>query len=81
MSHPLPGVPAICVYDPTAHHEVSHVMLLGRTMSLIVTRWYVMLVLSIEYCWCAYVTNELWTVMDEFSYQSNDIVVAMSGMT
>jgi hypothetical protein len=50
-------------------------------MSLIVTRWYVMLVLSIEYCWCAYVTNELWTVMDEFSYQSNDIVVAMSGMT
>jgi hypothetical protein len=29
------------VYDLTAHHGVPHVMLLGRTMSLIVTRWFV----------------------------------------
>ena len=29
------------VCDPTAHHGVTHVMLLGRTMQLIATRWYV----------------------------------------
>jgi hypothetical protein len=37
---PLAGAPDVGVYDPTAHHEVPHVMLLGRTTSLIVTRWY-----------------------------------------
>jgi hypothetical protein len=31
----------IDVCDPTAHHEVTQVMLLGRTSSLIVTRWFV----------------------------------------
>jgi hypothetical protein len=40
-SHPLPGTSVVGVYDPTAHHEVSHIMLLGRTTSLIVTKWYV----------------------------------------
>ena len=78
-------------------------MLLERTTSLIVTRWYVwmhvrtqeslykfeslecvipyvLLMLSIEYCWCAHVRDELWVVMDEFSYQSNDNMVAMRGM-
>jgi hypothetical protein len=29
------------VIDPTAHHGVTHVMLLGRTASLTATRWYV----------------------------------------
>jgi hypothetical protein len=29
------------VYDPTMHHEVPHVMLLGKTVSLIANRWYV----------------------------------------
>jgi hypothetical protein len=29
------------VYDPTAHHGVSHMMLLARTTSLIATQWYV----------------------------------------
>jgi hypothetical protein len=28
------------VYDPTAHYGVPHVVVLGRTASLIVTRWY-----------------------------------------
>jgi hypothetical protein len=41
MSHPLPSAPAVGVYDPTAHHSVSRVMLLGRTATLIATRWYV----------------------------------------
>jgi hypothetical protein len=29
------------VYGPTAHHEVLHMMLLSRTTSLTVIRWYV----------------------------------------
>jgi hypothetical protein len=29
--------------DPTVHHRVTHVMLLGTTMSLIATRWFVLL--------------------------------------
>jgi hypothetical protein len=29
---PLPGMPAVGVYDPTAHHGVPHVMLLSKTM-------------------------------------------------
>jgi hypothetical protein len=41
MSHPLPGAPAIGVCDQTTYHGVTHVVLLGRTMSLIVTRWFV----------------------------------------
>jgi hypothetical protein len=100
----LSSAPTVVVYDPTVHHRLSHVMLLGKTTSLIVTRWYVwmhirtqeslyrfgplecviphvMLVLSIEYCWYAHVTDKLWAVMDEFSYQSNDGVVALRGMT
>jgi hypothetical protein len=32
---------SVRVCDWTAHHEVTHVMLLGRTTSLTVTRWYV----------------------------------------
>jgi hypothetical protein len=78
-------------------------MLLGRTTSLIVTRWYVwmhvrtqhslyrfgplecvipyvFLMLSIEHCRYSKVTYELLAVMDEFSYQSNDDVVALRGM-
>jgi hypothetical protein len=31
----------VSVYDPTAHHEVPHMMLLNRTTSLIATPWYV----------------------------------------
>jgi hypothetical protein len=31
----------IDVCDPTAHHRVTHLVLLGRTTSLIVTQWYV----------------------------------------
>jgi hypothetical protein len=38
---PLPGVPAVGVYDPSAHQGVLHVMLLSRTTSLTATRWYV----------------------------------------
>jgi hypothetical protein len=41
MLHPLPGVPAVGVCDPTVHHGVTHMMLLGRTVSLTATRWYV----------------------------------------
>jgi hypothetical protein len=41
---------------------------------------YVMLMLSIEYCWCSRVTDELWAVRDEFSYQSSGGVVAMRGL-
>jgi hypothetical protein len=41
MSHPLPGAPAVGVYDPIAHHGVPHVMLLNMTASLTTTRWYV----------------------------------------
>jgi hypothetical protein len=36
----LCGAPAVGVCDPTVHHRVTHVMLLGRTASLIATRWY-----------------------------------------
>jgi hypothetical protein len=35
------GVPIVGICDPTAHHGVTHMMLLGRTTSLIVTRWFV----------------------------------------
>jgi hypothetical protein len=28
------------VCDPTTHHMVTHVMLLGRTASLTMTQWY-----------------------------------------
>jgi hypothetical protein len=30
---------AVGVCDPIAHHRVTHMMLLGRTVSLIATRW------------------------------------------
>jgi hypothetical protein len=33
----------VSVYDPTAHHGVPLVMLLGRTASLIATRWFVLM--------------------------------------
>jgi hypothetical protein len=33
--------PFVSVCDPTAHHGVTHVMFLGRTTSLIATRWFV----------------------------------------
>jgi hypothetical protein len=36
-------VPAVGVDDLTAHHGVHHVMLLSRTASLIVTRWYALM--------------------------------------
>jgi hypothetical protein len=100
---PLPGALAVDVYDPTAHHGVSHVILLDRTTSLIMTWWYMwmhvgtqesiyrfgplecvipyfLLMLSIEYCWCSQVTDELWVVRDEFSYWSGVVVVAMRGL-
>jgi hypothetical protein len=32
---------SVGVYDPTVHCGVPHVVLLGRTTSLIATRWYV----------------------------------------
>jgi hypothetical protein len=38
---PLPGAPAVGVCDATAHHRVTHMMLLGRTTLLIATRWFV----------------------------------------
>jgi hypothetical protein len=41
MSHPLPSALAVGVYDPTAHHEVPHIVLLSRTTLLMTTRWYV----------------------------------------
>jgi hypothetical protein len=34
------NVHVVNVCDPTAHHGFTHVMILGRTMSLIVTRWF-----------------------------------------
>ena len=36
---------------------------------------YVLLMRSIEYYWCSRVTDELWTVRDEFSYQSSGSVL------
>jgi hypothetical protein len=32
----------VSVCDPTVHHGVAHVMLLGRTTSLIATRWFML---------------------------------------
>jgi hypothetical protein len=40
MSHTLPGVLVVVVCDPTAHHGVTHVILLGRMTSLTTTQWY-----------------------------------------
>ena len=37
--HPLPITLAFGVYDLTVHHGVPHVMILGRTTSLILTQW------------------------------------------
>ena len=39
---PLPGAPAIDVCDPTTHYVDTHKVILGRTTSLIVTRWFVL---------------------------------------
>jgi hypothetical protein len=44
------------VCDPTAHHGVAHMMLLGRTTSLIVTRWYVRRNISIA---CRFIQVQL----------------------
>jgi hypothetical protein len=41
VAPPLPSALAVGVCYPTAHHGVTLVMLLGRTASLIVTRWFV----------------------------------------
>jgi hypothetical protein len=38
---PLRGTTVFGVYNPTAHHEVPHVMLLSRMTLLTTTRWYV----------------------------------------
>jgi hypothetical protein len=38
---PLPGKPVVGVCDSIVHHGVTHMMLLGRMMSLTATRWYV----------------------------------------
>jgi hypothetical protein len=38
---PLPGAPVVCVCDSTVQHGVTHMMLLGRTVLLIATRWFV----------------------------------------
>jgi hypothetical protein len=34
------NVHVVNICDPTAHHGFTHVVLLGRTVSLIVTRWF-----------------------------------------
>jgi hypothetical protein len=38
---PLPGAPDVSVCCPTAHPGFTLMVLLSRTMSLIVTRWFV----------------------------------------
>jgi hypothetical protein len=51
----------------------------GPLVSVIIP--YILLMLSIEYCWCSRVTCELWATMDESSYQYRGGVVAMRGLT
>jgi hypothetical protein len=39
---PLPGAPAVGVWDPTAHPGLPLEVLLGRMVLLIVARWFVL---------------------------------------
>jgi hypothetical protein len=39
---PLPGAPAVGVWDPTAHPGLPLEVLLGRTMLPTVARWFVL---------------------------------------
>ena len=41
MTHPLPGAPAIGVWSPIAHPGLPLMVLLGRTVLLTVTQWFV----------------------------------------
>jgi hypothetical protein len=38
---PLPGAPAVNVWSPTVHPGLPHEVLLGRTVLLTVTQWFV----------------------------------------
>jgi hypothetical protein len=41
MTHPLPGAPAVGVWSLTAHPGLPLTVLLGRTVMLTVTQWFV----------------------------------------
>jgi hypothetical protein len=43
-------ISVVGVNDPTAHHGVLYVMLLGRTSLLIATRWYVQMHIGSHKC-------------------------------
>jgi hypothetical protein len=41
VTYPLPGAPAVGVWSPTAHPGLPLTVLLGRTVLLTVTQWFV----------------------------------------